>query len=324
MQVEKRLKFSYVLMGIVVFSCGKPAVNSSPDTVIVTKTDTLVRNTIITQTVQMSLPQLLANIHDIVQKPIDFAGEPLPLNEIERERLERELITQANMHAAMTLAVKRSGRWKGVIEKILANEGVHKDFFYLAVAESNLDEMAVSSVGAKGIWQIMKNTATELNLEVTEHIDERRDVWLSTKAACHYLKKNKDKFGNWTSAAAAYNRGTAGYANALANQKQQNYYELYLNNETYRYVLRIIAIKIIFENADKFGYNISDEYLFKPLKYREVAVNEDINDLVQWAIDQNTTYKMLFLYNPWLDSSEYKLLVSKGKTYQLKIPIISK
>ena len=129
---------------------------------------------------------------------IDFAGEKAPLQIADvRERLDRELLVNANLHSSTILIIKRANRAFPIIEPILKQYGVPDDFKYLAVIESALTN-AVSPSGAKGVWQFMPDTAKEKGMEVNEGVDERYHLQKATEAACKYLVAAKQKFGNWT------------------------------------------------------------------------------------------------------------------------------
>ena len=98
---------------------------------------------------------------------LDFAGEETPLKITDvKERLDRELLVNANLHASTILAIKRANRAFPVIEPILKKNGIPDDFKYLAVIESGLVNV-VSPAGARGIWQFMPETAKERGMEVT-------------------------------------------------------------------------------------------------------------------------------------------------------------
>ena len=141
----------------------------------------------------------------------------------------------------MMLLLKRANKYFPTIEKILIEEGVPTDLKYLSVIESGLENV-VSPAGAKGFWQIMKNTGREYGLEVNTNVDERNHIGFSTRMAARYIKKAKDKFGSWT-LAASYNRGMSGIQRNLKLQKVESYFDLRLGQETSRYVFRILAVK---------------------------------------------------------------------------------
>ncbi len=245
-------------------------------------------------------------------------GEKVPLENFEvYERLDREIIVNTYWHSATLLALKRANRWFLVIEPILKRNGIPDDFKYLAIAESNLENV-VSPAGATGFWQFIKSAAVEYGLEVNDQVDERYHVEKSTEAACKYLKNAYEKFGSWTMAAAAYNAGMNGIEKWSGLQKAKNYYNLVLGIETARYTLRIAAIKLIMENPEKYGYNLDERDLYSPLKFREIEIDSSISDLADYSLSLGINYKTLKLYNPWLRDTSLKN--SKGKKYVIKIP----
>jgi hypothetical protein len=249
---------------------------------------------------------------------MSFAGEQVPLNIADvYERFDRELHINSYMHNSTIFIMKRAGRWLPQIEPILKANGIPDDFKYQALIESALLN-DVSPRGAVGFWQIMEGAGKELGLEIRDEVDERYDPLKATEAACKYLKKAYAKFGNWTLAAASYDRGMAGLDRALENQKVKSYYDLFLNDETSRYVFRLLAIKEIMEHPTKYGFNISDRYKYKPEPVRYVEVKETVKDLVDFSIAQGTSYKMLKRLNPWLRDD--KLKVRKGKVYKIALP----
>lgn len=250
---------------------------------------------------------------------INFAGEQAPL-EIEdvKERLDRELIVNMNYHSYTTLAIKRANRSFPIIEPILKKNGVPDDFKYLAVIESGLVNV-VSKAGARGVWQFMPETAKDMGLEVSATVDERYHLAKSTQAACDFLLNAKAKFGSWTLAAASYNRGLVGVQNLLNFQKETSYYDLYMNEETGRYLFRIMALKEIMEAPVKFGFEIDGKEKYSIIATKKVVVKESIDNLVTFAKKQGTNYKILKIYNPWLRS--VKLENSDRKKYEIEIPL---
>lgn len=251
-------------------------------------------------------------------KNADFCGERVPLEIIDvKERLDREMMVNINLHSATSLIIKRANRHFADIEPILKRNNIPDDFKYLCVIESALTN-ATSTAGAKGFWQFMPETAKEYNLEVSSTVDERYDVIKATEAACVYLKRAYAKFGSWTLVAAAYNRGMAGIERQQIAQGVTDYYDLYLNEETSRYVFRILALKEIMNNADKYGYVFGKDELYQPVKTKTVAVNANIDDLQKWALEQGINYKLLKLYNPWLIDTS--LIIQPNKTYNIQIP----
>jgi membrane-bound lytic murein transglycosylase D len=253
-----------------------------------------------------------------VPSEVSFADEKAPLEVYDvKERFERELLVNANLHSSTILIMKRANRAFPVIEPILKEYNVPDDFKYLAVIESALTN-AVSSAGARGFWQFMEATAKESGMEVTSVVDERYHLVKSTHAACAYLLKAKEKFGSWTLAAASYNAGMAGIANQMEAQKVDNYYDLLLNEETSRYVFRIHALKQIMENPQNFGFAVNKDDLYQLLPTKKIEVDSTINNLADFAKTQGVNYKILKLHNPWL--RDKKLPNPSKKVYVIEIP----
>ncbi|MEZ4958450.1 MAG: transglycosylase SLT domain-containing protein [Saprospiraceae bacterium] len=249
-----------------------------------------------------------------------FAGERVPVENFDvRERLERELIINSYRHSSTILNLKNSARYFPDMEKILKEYGIPDDFKYAAVAESDFRNYSTSSAGAKGIWQFMEDTAADYGLEVRDEVDERLNVEKATRAACQYLKRYKEQFGTWTLTAAAYNMGAGGLRKEMDNQKTNYYYDLNLNEETNRYLFRIIALKEVMENPEKFGFEMGREEMYNPLdQYATVTVDTSISNLGDFARQFGISYRMLKLYNPWL--RDWKLPNPKHKVYDIKIP----
>jgi hypothetical protein len=250
---------------------------------------------------------------------VDFAGEkaPLQISDV-RERLDRELIINANLDATTALIIKRANRVFPIIEPILAKYGVPDDFKYLAVIESGLVN-AVSSAGARGVWQFMPETAKEKGMEVNDIVDERYHLEKSTEAACRYLLAAKEKFGSWTLAAASYNGGMNGITKRIDEQKVTNYYDLALTEETSRYVFRILALKEIMRQPAKYGFSIYTSDLYTQIPTKKIAVDSSITDLTGFAISQGINYKILKIHNPWL--RDKKLVNPTKKRYEIEIPL---
>ena len=249
---------------------------------------------------------------------LEFAGERVPLENFEvKERIEREFIVNTYFHSLSMLAIKRANRWFPVIEPILKKNGIPDDFKYLAVTESNLENV-ISPTGATGFWQFLESTAKKYGLEISNQIDERYHVEKSTQAACNYLKDAYEMFGTWTMAAASYNMGSNGVSDQIIKQKTNNYYNLVLSIETSRYVARIIAFKYIMQNWENYGFDIKEEELYQPLKFFEITLDSSVDNFVDYAYAQGINYKTLKLYNPWLRDN---YLNNKNHTvYKIKIP----
>ena len=250
---------------------------------------------------------------------INFAGEQAPLQIADvKERLDKELVINANLHSSTTLILKRANRAFPVIEPILKKYGVPDDFKYLAVIESSLVN-AVSSAGARGVWQFMPDTAKERGMEVNDYVDERYHLEKSTEAACKYLLVAKNKFGSWTLAAASYNGGMNGVNRKIEEQQVSNYYDLLLTEETSRYMFRILALKEIMQNTGKYGYTLFPNELYNNIPTKKIEVDSTINDLATFALQQGINYKILKIHNPWL--RDRKLVNPSKRKYEIEIPL---
>ncbi len=266
--------------------------------------------------------ETMVNDYNVYALPLpekmDFAGENVPLNNPDiRERMDRELLVNTYWQSNGLLIFKRANKYFPLIEPLLKKHGLPDDFKYLAVAESGLEYVS-SSAGASGIWHFMKGTGAEYGLEINEYVDERYDLDKATAVAAEYLKKAKDKFGTWTMAAAAYNAGSGGMNKQINRQSETSYYDLLLNDETSRYVFRILAIKEIMENPKKYGFNFRDKDLYQTIPTFKVTVNTPVADWAEWVKQYNINYKILKLHNPWLRDTYLKN--SSGKEYFIQIP----
>tara|TARA_Y100001933_G_C18998821_1_gene563717 strand:- start:239 stop:1159 length:921 start_codon:yes stop_codon:yes gene_type:complete len=254
----------------------------------------------------------------IEPKNIDFAGEKTPNNSNDIwERFDKELLKNTYWQSNTLLYIKRSNKYFPIIEPILKKNNVPDDFKYLAVIESGLENV-ISPSGAKGFWQFLKGTAREYDLEVNYAVDERYDLEKSTQAACDYLNVAFEKFNSWTLAAAAFNMGMNGLQTALNNQKVDNYYDLHLNSETSRYVFRILAVKEILQNPQKYGFVVRKKDLYYEENFNIIEIDSTIDNLYEFCDNYSINYQQLKKYNPWLLIS--KLPDESRKKYFLKIP----
>ncbi len=259
---------------------------------------------------------LVTPVH--IPDEIDFAGEQTPLENFDvRESLDQELLINTYWQSHTMLLIKRANRFFPTIEKILRENGIPEDFKYLPVAESDLMN-AVSPANAVGFWQFKKATAIELGLEVNEEIDERYHLEKSTQAACQFLNRSYELYGSWTMAAASYNVGRTGLNRQIGRQGERYYYDLLLNDETGRYIYRLLALKLIMENPQEYGFEFDREELYPPIPTYKVTVDGPVKDFAEFAGRYSINYKVLKIFNPWLRDN--KLSNPKGKTYYLSIP----
>ncbi len=253
-----------------------------------------------------------------IPKDLNFAGEAVPMEDPEvMERVDREFLVNTYWQSNALLLMKRANKYFPIIEPILAKNGIPDDFKYLAVAESGLQNV-VSPAGATGFWQIMKATGKEYGLEINDNVDERYHIEKATEVACKYIKAFKEKYGNWTMAAATYNTGTGSIDKFMGIQKADDYYDLLLGEETGRYVFRIMAIKEILSNPEKYGFYISKEDMYSAVPTFKVEVKEPVLSFADFAKQYEINYKILKRHNPWL--REPNLNNASNKTYIIEIP----
>jgi len=253
-----------------------------------------------------------------IPSDLNFAGEIVPQDDPEiMERVDREFLVNTYWQSNALLLMKRANKYFPIIEPILAKNGIPDDFKYLAVAESALTNV-VSHAGATGFWQIMKGTGKEYGLEINANIDERYHLEKSTQVACDYLNKWKGKYGSWTLTAATYNAGPGAISKYMGIQKVDDYYDLLLGQETGRYVFRIMAIKEILSNPEKYGFDIDKKDMYNAVPTFNVAIDEPVASFADFANKYEINYKILKRHNPWL--REAHLNNSSGKKYTIEIP----
>jgi hypothetical protein len=252
-----------------------------------------------------------------IPEKMQFAGQTIILKDEDlRERLDREILVIAYYQSQTSGYFKRANRYFPQIEQILKEEGIPDDFKYLAVIESGLQQ-AVSPVGAQGFWQFMPTTAKLHNLEMNAEVDERLNIEKSTRAACEFLKQTNEGFNDWVLTSAGYNRGPAGVRSDMAWQGTEHYFDTDQNSETGRYVFRILAMKLIMENPEAYGYYPKQMELYEPIETKKHTVSSSIPDLSEWALQKGFNIKILRKLNPWLLTTK---LTVNGKSYQIELP----
>jgi hypothetical protein len=253
-----------------------------------------------------------------IPENLTFAGEHVPIEKQDiKERIDRELLVNTYWQSNGLLFFKRTHKYFPIIEPILKKNGIPDDFKYLAVIESGLLNVS-SPAGARGFWQLLKDTAKENGLEVNNNVDERYNIELATQAACNYLKEARTRFGTWTLAAAAYNAGITGIATKLETQKVTSYYDLLVGDETKRYVPRIVAVKEILTHPKKYGFIFENNDLYNLTPIKTIKIDSAITNIALFSKKLGINYKILKLYNPWL--RENKLNNKTHKEYSIKIP----
>lgn len=171
--------------------------------------------------------------------------------------------------------LRRAGKFKPMISRILDEEGIPQEFIFLAQAESGFLPRAVSYMSAAGMWQFIRGRGAEYGLRQDAYLDERFDPELATRAAARHLRDLYHQFGDWYLAIAAYNCGPGNVDRAVARTGYADVWELrnrgVLPLETSNYVPIILAMTIMAKNPKNYG--LSDIILEEPLQYDTVEMN---------------------------------------------------
>ena len=251
---------------------------------------------------------------------LTFCGESVPLKEPDvREGLETEMLVSLDNSDDVILWLKRSSRYFPYIEKTLKENSLPDDLKYIVIVESSLKPRAYSSKGAAGFWQFIEKTGSRYGMKIDKETDERRNFFASTQAAIAYLKDLYAIFGSWTLATAAYNMGEDGLKTEMLMQRVNDYYHLYLNQETQRYVFKILAAKLILSDPARYGFTLTDDDLYKPKEFDsvELKVAEPV-PLHIIASAANTYFKVIKELNPQvknynLPAGKHTVLIPRGE-----------
>ena len=243
--------------------------------------------------------------------PIDEANEvTFPVDPNIRARAERELKSiksdlplvmndevaryisyfSSRGRGVLERALVRSGRYRDMILETFRKEGVPQDLIYLAEAESGFHPLALSRVGARGMWQFMASRASGYGLQRNWWVDDRQDPEKSTRAAARHLKDLYNQFGDWYLAMAAYNSGPGTVQHAVERTGYADFWELYRRNvlpkETRNYVPIIVAVTIMAKNPAQYGLDHLEPD--PPLKADHVVINYPVDlRLVAECVDSS-------------------------------------
>jgi membrane-bound lytic murein transglycosylase D len=275
----------------------------------------------ITENTNTNLHQAIENYNVYAVKipaSINFAGEEVPIEEFDVfEKLDKELLINTYYQSNTLLYHKRANRWFPIIEPILKRHGIPEDFKYLPVIESGFTNVT-SPAGASGFWQFLSSTGKQYGLTINDEVDERYHIEKATLAACKYLNYAYKIFGNWTMVAASYNMGYNGLKNQVEKQDVNSYYDLLLNEETSRYLFRILAVKLILASPNDYGYHFNKKDLYPQLETYKVKIDSSIPNLAVYAKSIGINYKILKICNPWLRSNA--LTLKAGESVLIDIP----
>jgi len=264
-------------------------------------------------------PSLISSLD--VPINLEFCGErtPIEIQEV-KERLEKELLLSLWDRPQVILWLKRIPRYMPLIEDMLEQAAVPDDLKYLAIAESALRPHVSSNRGAIGFWQFMRDTGQRYGLTINRYIDERRSLFASTRAGIRYLKDLYEEFGSWTLAAAAYNMGEQGLMAEILEQEVNDYYHLYLPLETQRFIFRILSVKLIVSNPDRYGFHLGAEDAYPPLQFDRIHLTCDQDTPIRIiAKAAQTHFKAIKDLNPeirghYLAEGTHTISIPKGST----------
>lgn len=217
------------------------------------------------------VPSLIQSIQ--FPDSLEFCGIPVPLEDpMVKAAMEKEMLLILWNRPQVILWIKRAAQLFPHIQKILAEEQMPDDLKYVPVIESALRPHARSFANAVGYWQFLKSTGLKYGLQINDQVDERRNIFKSTRAACLYLKKLTTEFGSIFLALAAYNMGEHGLAVEIDAQQTHNYFDLYLPLETQQYLFKIIASKLILDHPEKYGFYLNAKDLYPELNLAALDV----------------------------------------------------
>lgn len=212
----------------------------------------------------------------------------------------------------------RSTRYEKLMKKVLRDNGLPEDLFYIALIESGFSSHATSHAAAVGYWQFIRGTGKRYGLEISPFVDERRDPVLATQAAAEYFKGLYSVFGSWYLAMASYNVGENRVKREVMNHYTRDFWELArkkrLPKETINYVPKFIAAKMIAKEPDKYGFGEID-YL-PPIEFDHIVLNQPVN-LRAMAEKLNLNYEDFKALNPRFKGEVATL---RGTELMLRIP----
>lgn len=246
----------------------------------------------------------------LAPKKVDRSSRTVDSAELEAYFVERlqflpdegwDRVTQAanrylqKQYFGTGLLYHRSRYWLPILQEICQKQGLPEELSFIPVVESAFDLNAVSPAGAAGLWQFTAPTARRMKLKVNEYVDQRFDPEAATIAALEYLELLHSELGDWECALAAYNAGQGSVQRAVRKSGQRNYWKMknYLPRETNKYVPRLLALKYLFDNAEKYGLN---KYSQKKSKMTvSISMDESIN---KFSRKFSVSRRIIDRYNP--------------------------
>jgi len=227
----------------------------------------------IEEILQMTFP-IDPSLRHKVQEQIRVTASQLPLEQNDAVVSYINYFSSPRGKKILAYGLRRSGRYKPMIEKILREEGVPEELIFLAQAESGFVPRAMSRAMCVGVWQFALFRGKEYGLNRTPATDDRMDPELATRAAARHLHDLYNHFGDWNLAMAAYNCGPGCVDHAIQRTGFADYWQLrrlnVLPKETANYVPAILAMTIISKNAKDYG--LDDLDMEQPLEYDTIEL----------------------------------------------------
>ncbi len=254
---------------------------------------------------------------DYLTESLSLCDKKIPLSRDDvRERFEREFFQLLENKGLLTILVKRYLKYFSMINNETQKAGVPADLIYLVITESYLNPRAVSKANAAGLWQFIKETGKREGLTITDHVDERYNMKKATRSALTHLKRLNAEFGDWLIVMAAYNAGAGRLREATENQGTTDFFELFLPEETERYIFRIAAIKEIIMDRERFGIYVDEKTLYKPVLLSEIHLEiEQETHVLTFAKCMDVPYRTFRTMN--LHLRKYR--IPKG-FYTINVP----
>jgi len=250
---------------------------------------------------------------------LSFCGEPVPMFAPHiRAQAEREFYLMMQDQGQLIINIKRAGIYFPLFEAIAKQDSAPDDLKYIAVIESALRN-ARSTKDAFGIWQFIEATGKRFGLQIDQYVDERLNVVKATHAAYAHMCEGRNMLGSWTMGAAGYNMGPTNLAEQAAYQQDSNFYNLFLNEETSRYIFRAAVMKELMSHHDLYGIHLDESEIYRPDSVIVVPVDDAIEDLQSWCVVHKTTYKWVKTFNPWI--LKRSLPKSHGGPWEIVVPV---
>ncbi|MCX8021925.1 MAG: transglycosylase SLT domain-containing protein [Syntrophorhabdaceae bacterium] len=233
-----------------------------------------------------------------------------------RERFEREFFQFLENRGLMTIIAKRYYKYLPMVTEEVKKASLPQDLIYLMAVESYFNPRSLSKANAAGLWQFIKETGKKEGLFINDIIDERYNMKKSTRSAVAHLKRLYGEFGDWMLALAAYNAGAARVREAIEYQNTKDFFDLFLPEETERYVFRIAAIKEILQNREKYGITFDEKEMYSPIYLVEVSVEASKDFYTSILADcMEIPYRTFRIFNLHLR----RYVLPKG-VYHINIP----